>query len=155
MPISDNARAVLERRYLIRDAQGQPTETVNGLFHRVADAIAAADTHFDPNADPAATAAEFYQLLSELDFLPNSPTLMNAGRPLGQLSACFVLPVGDSMEEIFDAIKYAALIHKSGGGTGFSFSRLRPSGSGENSTGGVASGPVSFMKVFNAATEAV
>ena len=155
MPISDNARAVLERRYLIRDAQGQPTETVDGLFHRVADAIAAADTRFDSNADPAATAAEFYQLLSELDFLPNSPTLMNAGRPLGQLSACFVLPVGDSMEEIFDAIKYAALIHKSGGGTGFSFSRLRPSGSAVNSTGGVASGPVSFMKVFNAATEAV
>ena len=155
MPISENARAVLEKRYLIRDENGRPTETVDGLFHRVADAIDQADAVFDADANVAATAQSFYEMMTELEFLPNSPTLMNAGRPLGQLSACFVLPVGDSMEEIFDAIKNAALIHKSGGGTGFSFSRLRSRGSTVNSTGGVASGPISFMKVFNAATEAV
>ena len=155
MPISENARAVMEKRYLIRDENGRPTETVDGLFHRVADAIAQADAVFDADANVAATAQSFYEMMTELEFLPNSPTLMNAGRPLGQLSACFVLPVGDSMEEIFDAIKNAALIHKSGGGTGFSFSRLRSRGSTVNSTGGVASGPISFMKVFNAATEAV
>ena len=136
MPITQNALTVLERRYPIRDEHGQPVETVDQLFHRVSNAIADADAIFDPGADTAATAQVFYDMMTELDFLPNSPTLMNAGRPLGQLSACFVLPVADSMEDIFDAIKNAALIHKSGGGTGFSFSRLRPKGSTVNSTGG-------------------
>ncbi|WP_040198086.1 vitamin B12-dependent ribonucleotide reductase [Candidatus Soleaferrea massiliensis] len=155
MQISKNAETVLKRRYLAKDENLNYLEDVEGLFKRVAHAIAAADASFDKDADVKKTEETFFKMMTELDFLPNSPTLMNAGRPLGQLSACFVLPVGDSMEEIFEAIKQAALIHKSGGGTGFSFSRLRPKGSTVRTTGGVASGPISFMRVFNMATEAV
>ena len=156
MKFTKNAETVLERRYLAKDNDGKVIETIEELFTRVASTVAKADAAYGKTEEEIkATEKEFYEMMTECEFVPNSPTLMNAGRPLGQLSACFVLPVEDSMVGIFDTVKYAALVHQSGGGTGFSFSRLRPEGSIVKSTGGTSSGPVSFMKVFNAATEAV
>ena len=154
--LSDNARVVLERRYLAKDDHGRPVETPEQLVARVAHNVAQAELIYDADsARVGALESRFLDLMTALDFLPNSPTLMNAGRDLQQLSACFVLPVPDSIEGIFQAIKDTAHIHQSGGGTGFAFSRLRPRGDTVRSTMGVASGPVSFLKVFDAATEAI
>jgi len=153
--VTKNSKTVLERRYLKKDTAGKISETPEQMFRRVAGHIAEAEKNYNKKADIKKIEDEFYNLMSEFRFLPNSPTLMNAGRSLGQLAACFVLPVDDSIDGIFEAIKYAAIIHKSGGGTGFSFSRLRPESSRVGSTGGVASGPVSFMQIFNTATEQI
>ncbi len=153
--LTENARTVLERRYLKKDAAGKVCESPEHMFRRVAAHIAQAEKNYDPDADIQKIEDSFYRLMAEFRFLPNSPTLMNAGRSLGQLAACFVLPVEDSIDGIFEAVKNAATIHKSGGGTGFSFSRLRPENSKVGSTGGVASSTVSFMKIFNTSTEQV
>lgn len=153
--LSDNALVILERRYLLRDEQGKVIETPDMMFERVSKNVASANDLYKDRRDSRTEAKEFFDIMRGLEFLPNSPTLMNAGTSLQQLAACFVLPVEDSIEGIYDAVKWAAIIHQSGGGTGFSFSHLRPAGDIVRSTMGIASGPVSFMKVFDAATEAI
>lgn len=156
LEVNANAEIVLAKRYLKKDLDGGLLEDPAAMFWRVASAIACEEAKYEKSPlSSQELAEEFFSLMTSWKFLPNSPTLMNAGTDLGQLSACFVLPVGDSIEEIFDAVKYAAMIHKSGGGTGFSFSRLRPKDSRVGSTGGVASGPLSFLKIFNTATEQI
>jgi ribonucleoside-diphosphate reductase alpha chain len=154
--LTPNALTVLSKRYFLKNSKGETIEDVDKMFGRVAGAVSNAERVLFPDGNCAESMKiAFFDMLRNLEFLPNSPTLMNAGRKNGQLSGCFVLPIGDSMEEIFEAVKQAALVHKSGGGTGFSFSSLRPANDVVRSTSGVSSGPVSFMSVFNSATEAI
>ncbi len=155
MRISDNALAVLKKRYLLKDESGHAIEEPDEMFRRVARAVAEPEENYTGATGRAKTEEEFYRLMADGLFLPNSPTLMNAGTPVGQLAACFVVPVGDSIAEIFEALKDMAIIHQSGGGTGFSFSSLRPEGDMVKSTRGVASGPLSFMKIFDTATDII
>jgi len=153
--LTGNALRILQARYLKKDPQGQVAESPEEMFRRVAQHVASAEAIFGPQVKVAETADALYEMMTALEFLPNSPTLMNAGRELGQLAACFVLPVEDSLESIFEAVKDTAIIHQSGGGTGFSFSHLRAKNAIVSTTSGVASGPVSFMRVFNMATEVI
>ncbi len=155
LKLTVNAAKVLQKRYLLKDNAGKVIESPKELFARTAKVIAEVEKEYNPSADLKSLQETFYQMMINLEFFPNSPTLMNAGTNIGQLSACFVLPVEDSIKEIFSAVKHMALIHKSGGGTGFSFSKIRPKGDRVKTTKGIASGPLSFMRVFDIATEVI